>query len=167
MTKHILITAGLLLAGVPGHTSDTEAKMAFARLRTLAGEWQADSPMGKAHVSYQVIAGGSAIVERETMDGMPEMSMETVFHLDGSRLILTHYCMAGNQPRMVARSYSPTTGDLRFEFLDATNLATPNAGHMHNASLHFVDGQHFSSEWQFYENGQPKTTESFQFTRVR
>ena len=47
----------------------------------------------------------------------------TVFHLDGDRLILTHYCMAGNQPRMQATSYDAKKGEIRFQFLDATNLA--------------------------------------------
>jgi hypothetical protein len=30
---------------------------AYARLKTLVGEWEADTAMGKAHVSYELIAG--------------------------------------------------------------------------------------------------------------
>jgi len=53
-----------------------------------------------------------------------------------------------------------------FEFLDATNLK-PDGGHMHNAKFHLVDNDHFSAEWQFYENGKPKMSETFQYTRVK
>jgi hypothetical protein len=75
--------------------------------------------------------------------------------------------MLGNQPRMQAQAYNPETGELRFEFLDATNLASPEAGHMHNATFHFVDDNHLVAEWQFFENGKLKTTEHFPYVRVR
>jgi hypothetical protein len=87
--------------------------------------------------------------------------------LDGGRLLLTHYCMAGNQPRMQARAFNPESGELEFQFLDAGNLPDPNAGHMHNARFRFVDNNHLVSEWEFYENGQRKLTETAQYTRVQ
>jgi len=163
LTVTLLLTTALL-AGGPG-ANNTGAAGAFDRLKTLAGEWEATTSQGKSHVSYQVIAGGNAIVERDVMTDMPEML--TVYHLDGDRLLLTHYCMAGNQPRMEAKGFDPQSGELRFQFLDATNLTNPNAGHMHNVTLHFTDNNHVSSEWQFFENGQPKFTEKAQYTRVR
>jgi hypothetical protein len=141
-----------------------DAKAAFGRLSALAGEWEADTKMGKAHITYELIAGGTAIVERETMDHMPPML--TVYHLDRDRLILTHYCMAGNQPRMQATSFDAARGELRFDFLDATNLASPSAGHMRNARVRLVDDKHLQSEWDFYENGR-KTTETFNYNRIR
>jgi len=91
----------------------------------------------------------------------------TVYHLDGDRLLLTHYCMAGNQPRMQARSFNPESGELEFQFLDATNLTAAGTGHMHDARFRLIDNNHFSSEWDFYENGQRKFAESAQYTRVR
>jgi len=93
--------------------------------------------------------------------------MLTVYHFDGNRLMLTHYCSAGNQPRMQAGTFNPETGEIQFLFLDATNLASPSAGHMHNAKIRLVDQNHMSAEWQFYENGQPKFTEHAQYTRVK
>jgi hypothetical protein len=142
----------------------SEATAAFARLKTLAGEWQADTKQGKAHLSYELVAGGSALLERESIEGMPPML--TVYYLDGDRLLLTHYCMAGNQPRLQERRFDPATGDIEFAFLDATNLANPSAGHMHNAKIHLIDRNHLASEWQFYEDGKPKLTETAQYTRV-
>ena len=171
MTKNLLFTAGLLLIWLAAHAAgpnpqnQVDAKAAYARLGTLAGEWEADTSMGKVHVSYELIAGGSALVERETMEHMPPM--ETVYHLDGNRLELTHYCALGNQPRLEARAYDAKTGALEFGFLNATNLASPAAAHMHNASFRFVDDKHFMAAWELYENGARKSTETAQYTRVR
>jgi hypothetical protein len=171
MKKHFLFPAGALLialaafAAGPKVPRGIDGKTAYARLRTLAGEWEADTSMGKSHLTYELIAGGTALVERESFDNMP--AMETVYHLDGNRLMLTHYCMAGNQPRMQARSFNPDNGELRFEFLDATNLASPAAGHMHNATFHFVDEKHLVTEWHFYEDGKVKNTENAKYVRER
>ncbi|HYM13180.1 MAG TPA: hypothetical protein VEU62_20735 [Bryobacterales bacterium] len=171
MRTHSLIFAALLLAGTGARAADTnpdagvDAQAAFARLKSLAGEWQADTSMGKARLTYQVIAGGTAVVERETAEQMPEML--TVFHLDGSRLLLTHYCLAGNQPRMEARSFDVKSAELAFRFLDATNLASKDTGHMHNARIRFVDADHVTTSWDFYESGRLKNTETFQYFRVK
>jgi len=166
--QDFLITGLLAVAAV--HAGDSKAEVrrdgpaAYARLKALAGEWEAKMEQGKAHLSLELIAGGTAIVERETAGQMP--AMETVYHLDGSRLLLTHYCMAGNQPRMEAASFNPDNGELQFRFLDATNLK-PGAGHMHDVLIRFVDNDHFETEWQFFENGKPKFTEKALYTRVK
>ena len=169
MKRQLIVIAAVMLAAAAvqaaGPRSDASTgPAAFARLKTLVGDWEADTQMGKVHVSYDLIAGGTSLVERESGEKMP--AMETVYYLDGDRLLLTHYCMAGNQPRMQARAFNPETGEVAFEFLDATNLQ-PGGGHMHNATIRLVDHDHFSSEWQFYENGQPKMTETARYTRVK
>jgi hypothetical protein len=167
-----ILLAATILAGAAGLSADdgptrpsTDAAAAFARMKTLAGEWQADTETGKARLSYELTAGGSALVERETAEKMPPML--TVYHLDGARLILTHYCAAGNQPRMAAERYDGGRGVVEFKFLDATGMASPAAGHMHNAALRFIDDDHLESQWQFFENGRLKFTEKIQFTRIR
>ena len=171
MKTSLLLLPILLLAANTGaaanSTSDRtpDAAAAFARLKTLAGEWEAATQMGKARLTYELIGNGSALVERETMGDMPPMM--TVYHLDGNRLILTHYCMLANQPRMQVRRFDPATGEIAFEFLDVTNLASPRAGHMHSAKFRLTDNNHFTSEWEFYENGERKNTEAAQYTRVR
>jgi hypothetical protein len=152
-------------AANPKAESSPDVAAAFARLKTLVGEWETDLKSGKAYLSYELVSGGTALLERETADGRP--AMLTLYHLDGGRLMLTHYCMAGNQPRMQAKAFNPETGELNFQFLDATNLASPGDGHMHNAKIRFVDNNHVVSEWQFYEGGKPKFSETAQYTRVR
>ena len=170
MRLQLLIAAGLFASAMtygasPNSDTRIDAPTAFARLKTLVGEWEANTQQGKAHLSYELTGGGTALVERESGDSEPGMT--TIYHLDGTRLILTHYCMAGNQPRMQARTFNPESGELQFTFLDATNLASPGAGHMQNVRLRFVDNNHLETEWQFYENGKQKFSETAQYTRIR
>ena len=165
MTNKLFPIATWLLSAMLGNAASLDASAAFNRLKTLVGEWQAATDMGKAHVSYELIAEGTVLVERLEMEKMA--TMLTMYHLDGDRLILTHYCSVGNQPRMQAQTFHPESGELEFQFLDITNLARPGGGHMHNAKFRLVDPRHFTSEWQFFETGQKKPAEKFQFTRIR
>lgn len=163
------LLAGLVVTLALGTTAGAaggpavDAAAAFDRLKTLVGEWEAEG--GKARLTYELTAGGTAIVERESGEKMP--AMLTVYHRDKDRLLLTHYCMAGNQPRMEAQAFDPATRELRFEFIDATNLPDPKAGHMRSVRLRFVDDTHLAADWQFYENGQPTFHESQTYVRVR
>ena len=163
----LLIIAGSLRASDASVSTDSAA--AFAQLKSLAGDWESKAPDGKkSRARYEVVSGDSAVVERFESDAMgPANAMVTVYYLDGNRLRLTHYCMAHNQPRMQAESFDKSTGELRFAFLDATGLSGPETGHMHNATFRFVDADHFNADWQFFEGGKPRMTESMQYTRVR
>ena len=170
MQKRLFLVIGLaalatLQGADPKPNPGQDAAAAFARLKTLVGEWTANTREGKARLTYELTGGGTALVEQESAGNEP--AMMTVYHLDGSRLILTHYCMAGNQPRMQANRIDPDTGEIQFQFLDITNLASPAAGHMHDVKLRIIDDNHLDSQWQFYENGAPKLTESAHYTRIR
>ena len=74
----------------------------------------------------------------------------TMFYLDSDRLILTHYCDAGNRPRMAARS-SVDGKTVEFDFLDvAGNL---QYGHMQHAVFTIVDANHHTEDWTFMMQG--------------
>ena len=64
------------------------------------------------------------------------------------RLLLTHYCEAGNQPRMKA-SVSPDGKSLTFDFVDGTNLTAAQPGHMQRVVFSFIDANHHTEEWHF------------------
>jgi hypothetical protein len=81
------------------------------------------------------------------MDGKSD-DMITMFNMDGDRLLLTHYCQAGNQPRMKA-SVSPDGKTLTFHFLDATNLTSAQPGHMQRVVFNLIDANHHTEEWHF------------------
>ena len=156
--------AGLVLfAGfaVPQSKPDT----GFDRLKSLVGEWEAKAESrNSVRVSYKLISGGSALLETLAPGGEPEML--TVYNLDGNHVMLTHYCSAGNQPRMRALAATPGAKEFNFAFLDATNLASPAAGHMHKLAIRLEDNDHFTQRWTWRDNGK-ETPEVFHFTRKK
>ena len=80
-------------------------------------------------------------------------NMISMIHFDGAnRLLLTHYCGAGNQPRMQA-SASPDGKTITFNFLDATNLDSPQSGHMDHVAIAVLDANHHTEEWTFTDHG--------------
>jgi hypothetical protein len=163
----VLFVVSMSLAAANLDTANSSSAAAgFERLKALSGSWQVDGKMGKAQATYEVVANGSTIIERFTMDGTSS-PMITAYHLDGDKLVLTHYCMAGNQPSMAAKGIDPATGEIVFEFASVSNLSDPNAQYMHNATFKLVDNDHFTSAWTLYENGKPKFTETSQYTRVK
>jgi hypothetical protein len=88
-------------------------------------------------------AGGSALVE--TVFPGSEHEMVTVYHADGNDLVLTHYCMEGNQPRMRARNGTGPRFD--FQFDGGTNIDPRRDRHMHSASLELLGDDEIRTEW--------------------
>jgi hypothetical protein len=86
---------------------------------------------------------------------------------DGDRLLLTHYCVARNQPRLVLKESAEDGQLLRFQFLDGTNLPSRDHGHMDKAEYRFVDRDHFTSRWTWYQDGQESWMETIEYRRVR
>ena len=156
-----------LTAGQGGRAASApiDSEAAFARLKVLAGEWESTGAGEHARLSLELVAGGTALLERETGAGHP--TMLTLYHRDGDRLLLTHYCMAGNQPRMAAQSYEAEQGEIAFEFVDGTNMPSPAAGHMHAVRIRLVDPNHLETVWSFYQNGKPAMTERTQYVKVK
>lgn len=138
-----------------------QAKAIFAKIKSLAGDWE---HQGNVALSVRVIAGGSAVVQRE-FPGSP-MEMITVYHLDGDKVMLNHYCMLGNQPRLRA-----TMGDqkdtLIFSFVSATNLTSKDDPHMHQGKLTFVDKDSIKSSWTKFVDGKAAEEHTFAMTRKK
>ena len=171
MSKHLRIAFLMLVALVLAGTAlaaDTSkpanASLAFDKLKSLVGNWEATSNKGKVTASYELVANGTALLEKTKVD---EGEMVTVYHLDGNRLVLTHYCIAGNQPHLQARAFDPDSQEIRFDFSSATNLASPSDGHIHSAVIKFVGPDAFNSDWTFNKDGKAAVLEQMQFHRVR
>ena len=79
-----------------------------------------------------------------------------MYHADKGKLMLTHYCKLGTEPRM--RVDIPEG--------DATNLAQPTDAHMHNMSLTLLDRDHFTQEWVLSKDG-TESPHRFEFARVK
>jgi len=156
-------------AGAPNRAAakaDANAKLAFEKLKGLAGHWEANSKDGITTTSYEIVANGSAVLERIHVPG-DKGEMLTVYHLDGDRLVLTHYCEAGNQPRMQAEPFDPSSNQLRFDFAGGGNLADLNVGHMHSVVFTFAGADALHADWAWQENGKPGFHAQMEFHRVR
>ncbi len=103
--------------------------MRFETITALTGEWQVQEH-ASLRIVFEPTAAGSVIMEK-WMRG-ERMHSLTIYHLDDERLIATHYCPQGNQPRLAATASD--NGKIRFSFLDATGL-DPNESYQHDLSL--------------------------------
>jgi hypothetical protein len=156
-TLLILFAAFLIVAGAVSAVPATTP--AWEKLKSLVGEWEGTVAHGEStmpvKISYTLVSSGNSLMERlTTPDGE---DMVTMYHPDGSRIMMTHYCASGNQPRMRAE---PPTGDVKslaFSFVDATNLASPQAEHMRNLVVRFQDADHFTQEWTHRKAGKEET----------
>ena len=141
----IAISLVVLLAALAAH-AQTGSQQSFASIKSLSGNWEGKGEMNEpVHVSFKLTAGGSAVMS-EIVSQMHDMI--TMFNMDGDRLLLTHYCEAGNQPRMKA-SVSPDGKSLTFDFVDGTNLTAAQPGHMQRVVFSFIDANHHTEEWHF------------------
>ena len=151
--QHFVVTGFVFLAALIA-VAQSGSQKSFDAMKSLAGNWEGQNSMGgPIQVSYRLTSGGSAILSEIQMEmqGHSE-DMITMIHLDGGRLLLTHYCEAGNQPRMQATA-SPDGKTITFNFLDATNLSSPEAGHMHRVVFTFMDANHHTEDWRFLDHG--------------
>ena len=79
-----------------------------------------------------------------------------MFHMDGGDLLATHYCAVHNQPRMRAtRGHDANV--VTFEFKDASNLSSPEAGHIAEIKFTVIDATHHVEEWTFESAGKRET----------
>jgi hypothetical protein len=130
----------------------------------MEGEWRivgGERSQGATHL-YRTIANGTVAVET-AFPGEPH-EMITVFHLNGAKLVMTHYCAAGNQPYMVAEH--PSGDRVHFRFERASDLNDPKAPHMRDASYHFIDRDRVDSTWSYWEGGEAVSEMSLELERI-
>lgn len=166
----LLAMPALLGAQTHAHSDKKPAESspalaAFERFKKLEGRWKGKSTKGWVEdVTYKTIAEGSVVLGT-SFDAHPNETMLTLFHLDGDRLMLTHYCVAKNQPRLVATSFSEDGKTITFTFLDGTNLPSRDRGHMDKVIFRFADENHVSSRWTWYQNGKESWMEEIMLER--
>lgn len=141
----------------------TDAQKSFALMKSLAGTWEGPVTMtGEAHehakgvpdtirLSLRVTSRGNALVHEmgELKPGEDPTKVDhpiTTFYLDEGRLLATHYCDAGNRPRLVSR-VSEDGKKIEFDFLDVSGPT--QYGHMYHAVINIIDANHHTEEWTF------------------
>ena len=168
--RHLILAAQIAtLAAWSAVASDRSAAApaALEKFKALEGAWEGVNGKGQAvHSDYRIVADGSAVMETFSIKGSRrDHEMITVYHLDGERIMLTHYCSAGNQPRMRSLGLRADGQTVSFDYVDVTNVTSPNDGHMHRAVFRFIDQDRIETDWTWYENGKPGFTESVELKR--
>jgi hypothetical protein len=148
-----------------------QAHAQFDQIKALAGGWSGKAAHGgesqQVEVTYRLTAGGNAVLE--TLFPGTEHEMVTMYYVDGDQLMLTHYCVVGNQPHMLAKptaAAGPDANTIAFECHGlGTNMASEDDAHMHIATLEFLGNDHIRTTWQMYEKQKPTHVASFDLTR--
>ncbi len=162
-----MIAVGAIAVGLLAVHAGSQSKRAsgFDRLKTLVGEWQAASPKGEVFTStIRPVSNGTAL--EETFQNSEADQMVTLYTPDGDRLLVTHFCSTGNQPRMETVPVKAGQNEFAFSFVGVSNLKSLATGHMQNMTLQIVDDDHFTEQWTWRENGKDKTN-TFHFTRKK
>ena len=149
MKSRIALSVLFVLIAATAFAADTavtqsDAQKSFDKLKTLAGSWEGSFEGKPLHVTLRVTSMGNAVMH-EMNGGGPEDPI-TMFNLDSDRLLLTHYCDAGNRPRMVGKM-SPDGKTLDFDFLDVSG--STKQGHMQHVTINFIDADHHTEKWEF------------------
>lgn len=156
---------GLVLssAGVAAEAPGETAKAAFAKIKTLAGEWETKAHGEAGKISYRVTANGSVVIETTFPGSNHEMI--SMYHLDGDNLLMTHYCAVGNQPRLKLDKKASTADELVFVFDGGTNLDPEKDMHIHGAHFVFLDSNKVNAKWKAFVGGKEAHCETFELTR--
>jgi hypothetical protein len=136
----------------------SQAQKSFDQLKTLAGSWEGpvtvQPPQPDMHdntptqVTLRVTSMGNLLVHEVKSSARPDDPITTIY-LDNDRLTLTHYCDAGNRPRMVGKMW-PDGKTVEFEFVDIAG--DTRYGHMDHAVFTPIDANHHIEDWTFIIN---------------
>ncbi|MEO7385868.1 MAG: hypothetical protein ABIX37_02900 [Gammaproteobacteria bacterium] len=167
MSLVFLLIFATAISAAPAGPPSTSAvdSTEFARLKTLAGTWLLTDDAGKPTTNvgsvFEVVAMGHSI--RETMfPGTPE-EMVNMYYRNGPATEMVHYCASGNQPRLRISASGPAV--LTLNFIDATNLSSPDAEHMRSATYSLEGNDRLRTEWQSWKDGKPSGTTVFRLVR--
>ena len=133
----------------------SDGQVSFDALKSLAGtctgQVTADPPNpdidGPIQVTTRVASRGNVLLHEITPGGVPE---PTMIYLDDDRLMLVHYCEAGNRPRMMARK-SPEPKVVRFDFVDISGSTMPV--YLHDFVFTIIDENRHTEDWTFKLTG--------------
>lgn len=134
------------------------------KLAPLSGTWEMTQE-GKQVVALVSRVTSNGSVFAETMFPGEAHEMTNMYHMDGSNLVITHYCAMGNQPRMKCTG-EKSPGVLEFNFESATNMK-PTDKYMGKLVLTITDNDHIRQEWTSFKDGKAITDHSPKFDLVR
>jgi hypothetical protein len=175
----LLSLSALAFAQADAQKPPSDSEKAFDKIKSLAGSWQGPvttnppqpdmGDMTATAVTLRVTSRGNALVHEMKAAGQPDDPAKydhpvTMFYLDSDRLLLTHYCDAGNRPRMVAKM-SPDGKTIEFDFIDVAGGT--EYGHMHHAVFTVVDANHHTEDWTYMMPGDKPVHAHMDLTRTK
>lgn len=174
MRKLNLLVAGFLVAAVPAlwagdrMTEGPKMPAEFEKLKSLVGTWTGETKMHgdkeeAFKVTYELTSGGSVVMERLN-PGTPH-EMVTMYHLEGGKLCMTHYCMLGNSPKM--RMKKATEDSIFFEMRGKEGISYSKEMHMHALNIRWKDMDHIAAEWVMYKDGKAQPGHVFNMARKK
>lgn len=152
--------------------AQSDAQKSFDKMKTLAGSWEGqvtsippDPEIENKHVqaTLRTTSMGNALVHEMTAEGRPDHPV-TMLYVDGDRLLLTHYCDAGNRPRMVGKM-APDDKTVEFAFLDVSGGT--QYGHMDHAVFTVIDANHHTEDWTYMNPGDKPVHAHMDLTRTK
>ncbi len=152
--------------------AQSDAQKSFDQLKTLAGSWEGTLKTypptpeveGKhAQTTLRVTSMGNALMHEMKIEGRQDDPI-TMLYMDNDRLTLTHYCDAGNRPRMIAKASSDGK-TVEFDFVDVAGGT--QYGHMHHAVFTLIDANHHIEDWTFMMPGDKHVQAHFDLQRAK
>ena len=149
-----------------GQAAPADAQKIFTAMKSLAGSWvgpiatipamprEAHSTIGDTmRTTIRVLSRGNSLVHEMHGANVPDdytkfdHPLTMIYLNDDGKLTLTHYCDAGNRPRMTAR-ISDDGKVIDFDFVDISGKFD-RTGHMQHAKFTFVDNEHHVEDWSY------------------
>jgi hypothetical protein len=146
-------------------SAQSDAKTAFEKLKTLAGSWEG-SIMGRTvQVTIRVTSVGSAIMHDATgQSGGPGNHEITMMYLEGDRLLMTHYCDAGNRQRLEGK-LTPDGKSVDFSLLDV--VGGTQRGFAKRIAFTMIDESHHVVELTFMQPDNKPVDVRAEFKRTK
>jgi hypothetical protein len=137
----------------------------FAKVKKLEGHWEGTSQSDEKNktvvADYKVTAGGSAVVE--TLFPGTAHEMISVYHPEGKGVVMSHYCLLGNHPKMTLKKADDNT--LFFEMVGHDGIESNKEAHMHSLLITFKSPTEMTEEWINFENGKKRESAIFTFAK--
>ena len=139
--------------------AQNNSERAFATFKSLNGRWAIESNSKTLPIEMRYEVGSKESIVTEQFG--KELS---VIYLDGENLLMTHFCNAGNQPRLrLKEGRQPDV--LEFEMFDITNLKDASTPHVQRIVYKVIDAKKMSLE-VIWKNGQSEEFEKYTLSRI-
>ncbi|MBS0192526.1 MAG: hypothetical protein U0573_07780 [Phycisphaerales bacterium] len=153
--------------------ASAEQKQAtLGRVKSLAGTWKVTGPKGDENQTTAFTVGGGGSTVREVMFPGTAHEMTNMYHMDGQKIVCTHYCATGNQPRMTAPvttldAASASNEPLCFKLEHVSNLRSPDESYMGEMWLTFKDANTVEQRWKSFKGDHLESDVIFTLTRLQ